>query len=143
MDIDQYTAKKLTHNQKRGFGPGKSSSMELHNDRRAVDAPKPRLAAELVRAQLALAELALDADDPQEWLTDVLEAMGLRQRIDTSPPPEYAECGIYEGTKRGYNIHLRGYTKLCEACGAWGLQQTLAEAGVDMEEAEEWIIGHS
>ena len=76
--------KKLTQSQKRGFGIAKHSNREFHNDRRVVDSPKPRAEAELAAAQQRLAELALSKDDPAQWLSDVLRALGLHRVISAS-----------------------------------------------------------
>lgn len=84
---DQLTAitqTKLTQGQKRGNLAGRHNNREFHNDRRVIDAPRPRAEAELAAAQMRLAELALDKDDPAQWLSDVLRALGLHRVISAS-----------------------------------------------------------
>lgn len=114
--LEQITANKLTHNQKRGYAPGKASNHEYHNDRRAVETTPARQPVQLRAAQLALAEMALEAEDPAAWLTEVLRALDLCRRMPVEPLPQRTDCGSFRGTKRGYNIHLRGYTKVCDDC---------------------------
>jgi hypothetical protein len=79
--LDEITRTKLTQAQKRGMVPGKWSAREYVNDRRNLDPVRPRTAAELTAAQSKLAELALAAEDPAEWLSDVLSALGLHRVI--------------------------------------------------------------
>ena len=82
--LEQITRTKLTQNQKRGLTPGRKSNKEFVNDRRNMDPVHPRADAELVRAQRKLAELALATDNPAEWLSDVLTALGLHRVISAS-----------------------------------------------------------
>lgn len=82
--LEQITRTKLTQNQKRGLTPGRKSNREFNNDRRNMDPVRPRAAAELIAAQQRLAELALTAEDPQAWLSDVLRALGLHRVISAS-----------------------------------------------------------
>lgn len=84
---DQLTAiteKKLTQSQKRGFAVAKHSNREYNNDRRNLDPVRPRPAAELRAAQTGLASLALSKENPAEWLSDVLSALGLHRVISPS-----------------------------------------------------------
>jgi hypothetical protein len=83
-DLADIASRKLTQSQKRGFAVAKHSNREFHNDRRVVDAPKPRTQAELVAAQRGLASLALAKEEPAEWLSDVLRALGLHRVISAS-----------------------------------------------------------
>jgi hypothetical protein len=117
--LERITATKLTHNQKRGYTPGKASNHEFHNDRRAVESTAPRPPAQLRNAQLVLAEIALEADDPTAWLTEVLVALDLCYVVSVEPLAERTDCGRFRGTKRGYNIHLRSYTRVCEDCAVF------------------------
>ena len=75
---------KMTQSEKRGFAVAKHSNREYHNDRRNLETVKPRPAAELRDAQRKLAELALAAEDPAAWLSDVLSALGLHRVISAS-----------------------------------------------------------
>jgi DNA-binding TFAR19-related protein (PDSD5 family) len=79
--LEQITRNKLTQGQKRGMVPGRWSQRDYVNDRRNMEPVKPRSAAELRTAQSRLSELALDKDDPAEWLSDVLSALGLHRVI--------------------------------------------------------------
>lgn len=113
-EITEYLATKLTKNDKRG---GARDRNELHSDTRVMDAPLMRDAASLRSAQLKLAELALEQPDAQEWLTDVLAALGLRRLVkETKGEAEELPCSPHTGTLRGYNAHLRGYTSPCTEC---------------------------
>jgi len=120
-EFTDYVAAKLTHNQKRGYAPAKASPREMHNDRRVIEPAKERSRAELRSAQLALAALALEhpglVNDSQRerWLAEVLEMMGL-QEIGERSKDEGQSCWPYNGTRRGYNMHLRTYTRPCSAC---------------------------
>jgi hypothetical protein len=82
--LTRITQTKLTQSQKRGFAVAKHSSREYNNDRRNLDPVQPRAEAELRAAQHNLASLALDKDEPAEWLTDVLSALGLHRVISPS-----------------------------------------------------------
>lgn len=82
--LEKITKTKLTQNQKRGLRPGASSGKEFMNDRRNMDPVRPRADAELAVAQRRLAELALSKENPAEWLSDVLRALGLHRVISAS-----------------------------------------------------------
>lgn len=83
MSTDQIIPNKLTQAEKRGHST-RRASREYHNDRRNLDPVRKRPEDELVRAQRKLAELALATDNPAEWLSDVLKALGLHRVISAS-----------------------------------------------------------
>jgi hypothetical protein len=80
-EFEQYTAKKLTQMQKRGLPAGKGAKREHTLDRPSIEAVKPRPLEELQQVQMSFAGMALEHEDPEAWLADVLEALGLRVRI--------------------------------------------------------------
>lgn len=141
-EITDFIAKKLTHNQKRGFAAAKSSSHEMHNDRRVIDPPKERGEEELRRAQLFLAGLALElpADQRETWLREVLEFMGLTD-IRVRKSDEGQACWPYNGTPRGYAVHLNTYTRPCGACARIhqeALNAELSALGVETRGDPRW-----
>lgn len=109
--------KKLTKLQKRGYEAGRGNNREFHNDRRTLDPPAPRDPQELQAAQLELARMALKQEQPEAWLRDVLDALGLRHVVQAKPVVGEG-CGEFRGTARGYEMHLRGYTTPCNMCDA-------------------------
>jgi hypothetical protein len=72
---------KMTQKEKRGDA---RNSREYMNDRRNLEPVRVRAEAELAVAQSRLAELALDKENPAEWLSDVLSALGLHRVISAS-----------------------------------------------------------
>lgn len=112
--ITQYVATKLSKEAKRG---GTKDRNDLHGDKRLMDAVASRTAEELHRAQLKLAEMAMEQPDSQQWLSDVLEVLDLRKKLSGQPLPDKdLPCSPHTGTMRGYNMHLRGYTAACTEC---------------------------
>lgn len=117
----RFIADKLTQSQKRGYAPAKASTREMHNDRRVIDAPRGRTLDELRCAREQLAVLALDHPDldtdeqRERWLFEVLEMMGLLE-IQERRKDEGQACWPYNGTVRGYDQHLRTYTRTCGDC---------------------------
>ena len=142
--FEDYTATKLTHLQKRGHAAAKGGDQEYHNDRRTLDAPKAREAGELRAAQLALAGMAVDQEHPAAWLGDVLDALGLRYRVEDRPVVGEG-CGEFQGTRRGYEMHLRSYTSPCNMCDAVARAaeaSRLRRLGIntDVEGAGQWTV---
>lgn len=144
--ISRHVASKLTHGQKRGKAAGRASNLEFHNDRRTMDITKSREPHELRSAQRALAELALEQPDAQEWLHDVLDALGLRYVVKdplVAKEEFRSACYPYAGTLRGYELHLRSYTKPCNMCDAVGRAAEAARLqrlGIEMEQSGTWTI---
>jgi len=135
---------KLTQAQKRGIEPGKGSNWEFHNDKRNMEAPKPRSARELRNAQERLAEMALEQEDPKAWLREVLEALDLRSR-QTPKTLREENCGPYAGTIRGYKQHLKAYTRPCNMCDEKAREEEasrLSRLGLQMEVGQ-WQISMS
>lgn len=141
--ITDYMAQKLTHNQKRGLAAGRASNLEFHNDRRTADFVRERSAEELRSAQVWLAEAALERDDPEEWLREVLDAMGLLRSVEDPVEDIRTACYPHAGTPRGYEIHLRSYTKPCNMCDAVARAaqtQRMRKMGIEVEESGTWTI---
>ena len=141
--LTNFVEKKLTHNQKRGLAAGRASNLEFHNDRRTADYVAERSPEQLQAAQRGLADMALVQEDPEAWLRDVLSALGLLRHV--VPPAEgfRTACYPHAGTKRGYEIHLRSYTKPCNMCDAVARAaetERLRRMGVTMEESGAWTI---
>lgn len=147
-EIEEYFSKKLGKNDKRG---GVRNSQDLHNDQRLLDMSATRTPAQLQHAQLQLAALALEhpdlmwSDEREAWLTEVLEALGLRRTIHGLRPQDALPCAPFTGTMRGYNIHLRGYTAPCTKCKNVSVEaenQRLRELGIETED-EKWTLTRS
>ena len=139
-DFTDYISHKLTQNQKRGYGPAKASTREMHNDRRVIDPPKERGEEELRAARLFLAGLAVDQSDPQPWLAEVLDAMGLLDISDRRRDEEQS-CWPHGGTARGYNQHLKTYTRPCASCARVheeDLTGRMRSLGIDIEGGSAW-----
>lgn len=80
MDVEKYIATKMTSSEKRGY-QRKRASREYHNDHRNMPPVSARSAQELRSAQVVLAGWALEQDEPQAWLGDVLSALGLHRKV--------------------------------------------------------------
>lgn len=143
--FEEYTSKKLTPAQKRGHEAGKGSAREFHSDKRGqgMESVRPRTLDEIRAAQIRLADMALQQDTPQEWLTDVLEALGLRKRVTASAEVTGNACGPLAGTQRGYEQHLRAYSRPCNMCDASARAAEtarLSRLGITMKETGQWKV---
>lgn len=109
---------KLTEGQKRGRAPGERGVAVNHGiqDRRSTQVLGVRPPEQLYEVQLKLAQIALDEGKDEAWLSDVLEYLGLDRVMLARSPKRSRICFPYSGLARGYNIHLRSYTKPCEDC---------------------------
>ena len=140
--ITEYVARKLTGFQKRGS----TSHYDMSNDKRGLQIPvHARSAEELKAAQRGLAEMALTQPEPEVWLRDVLEALGLLRQVTVKKEPKEM-CGIYQGTMRGYELHLRAYSRPCNMCDAVARSDEnarLARLGIKYEESGTWAISTS
>lgn len=117
-EIAEYLAKKTSKNDKRG---GVRNSQDLHNDQRVLDAPSTRPVEQLRQVQHNLAVMALEhpalgVEEREAWLEEVLEALGLRRKLTAPDKVAQLPCFPHTGTRRGYNMHLRGYTAACTEC---------------------------
>lgn len=147
-EIAEFVSAKLTKGQKRGMKPGTATNREFHNDRRIVDMPSKRSEQELRNAQINLAGLAMEHPglvtdlDRQRWLAEVLDSLGLGTRVVVKRQKAEAECGDYRGTKQGYNIHLRGYTRACDPCMKFHREEMIEDMtrrfGFSMAGVETW-----
>jgi hypothetical protein len=115
--ITQHVATKLTKSQKRSTKATIAEAIDIFADQ-SVGPTKPRSKTELLNAQLNLADMALEKADPQEWLSDVLDALGLRQEIIERDKARREPCWPYAGTRRGVSLHLRTYSHFCPACAS-------------------------
>ena len=131
--IENYTATKLTKSQKRATKPTIAEAIDVFADQ-SLPPVQPRRPEELRQAQLNLADMALEKATPAEWLTDVLDALGLRQEVIAREEARKEPCWPYAGTKRGVGLHLRTYTHCCSMCAAKrqeGLAAKRARLGLD------------
>lgn len=144
-EIAEYLAKKTSKNDKRG---GVRNSQDLHNDQRVLDAPSTRPVEQLREVQLKLAVLALEhpvlvwSDEREAWLAEVLECLGLRRELTAPDKAAELPCFPYSGTRRGYNMHLRGYTAACTECKNVAVdaeRQRLRTMGIIREDAT-WTV---
>lgn len=122
MDLDSFTSAKWTRRQKRAECTD-SASLHIHADQRVDSSLLHDDPATQRAVQSTLAVLALDTGDPVSWLRDTLDALDLRRTI--AVPDKDRVCGVYSGTIRGYNTHLRFYTRFCGPCEAFR-QEALA-----------------
>lgn len=130
MDATDYTAHKWTKNQKRRGDAGISDAIDLYADQRVTPVTRFRDPQMLRTAQSTLAVMAVEdrPENAEAWLSEVLEALGLRQEIRVKRRKVLPEaCGDARGTLRGYNTHLRLYTKLCAPCAAFRQEHLAAE----------------
>lgn len=141
-------SKKLTASQKRGHTAGTKPAREFHHDKRGqgMEPVRPRTLDEIRAAQVRLADMALCTDTPQEWLRDVLEALGLRKRVETEADVPGEGCGPLAGTQQGYEQHLRAYGRPCNMCDAKARADEatrLARMGITMKETGQWKVTSS
>lgn len=113
--ITRFVAEKLTKSQKRATKPTIAEAIDIFADQ-SMGPTEPRNAEELRNAQLNLAEMALHKEDPEEWLRDVLDSLGLRAEVIELDKAKKEPCWPFAGTKRGYNLHLRTYSHCCALC---------------------------
>jgi hypothetical protein len=130
MDPTEYTANKWTKRQKRRGNAGIADAIDLYADQRVTPVAHLQDPQKLRTVQSTLAVMAVE-DRPEiaaEWLSEALGALGLDYRIDVPRVEVKPEaCGDHYGTLRGYNTHLRLYTKLCEPCEAFRQEHLAAE----------------
>lgn len=93
--------------------------------------PEQRRVAQRNIAGLAAAHPDLQGDDRRgervEWLAEVLACLGLDTVIEDEE--ELFTCEA-PGERRGYNLHLTRYTKLCTPCARWRADNVTPEAYV-------------
>lgn len=113
--ITRHIAGRLTKEQKRNAKQTIADAIDIFSDQR-LPPVVPRSAQEIHKAQVNLAALALQQEEPEKWLSEVLDALGLRQEAVEQERARQAPCWPFAGTLRGYNIHLRSYTDCCVPC---------------------------
>lgn len=117
---------KWTPPQKRADPTAYGDSMSLASNGRITPISRVLDSALRHQAQLNLAEMALEKDDPVAWLGDVLDVLDLRARIKVKKMRRVEACVPYTGSMRGYNTHLRTYTYPCTACNK--VRESIREA---------------
>lgn len=131
MDLDEYTRNKLTKQQKRPHEAGIADAIDLYADQRVTPVTRFRDPQMLRTAQSTLAVMAVEdrPEEAQAWLSDVLEALDLKRTIKVRRTLPEA-CGEARGTLRGYNTHLRLYTRLCAPCEAFRQEHLAAQTAL-------------
>ena len=140
--LEEWARKKLTKQDKRGITPGTASSKKYYADKRSVEYTRRDWTEDEVRnAQVVLAEMALEMDEPEVWLREVLQTLGLLNPVQTG----YDVCGVYAGSRRGLDLHLRVYSRPCNMCDEVRRKaetERLRLMGLK-EESEKWTISSS
>jgi len=143
--LEEWSRNKLTKQDKRGIIPGTSSAKEYYADKRGIEHTRRDWTEDEVRnAQVVLAEMALEMDEPEVWLREVLQTLGLFSRAPVQQTG-YDVCGVYAGSKRGLDQHLRTYSRPCNMCDEVRRKaeaERLHLMGLK-EESEKWTISSS
>lgn len=106
---------RLTREQKRFTKPTIVAAMDVHSDQYMAPVPLRNL-ADLRKAQINLADIALGQPDPETWLREALDALGLHEELWDREREEHLACWPYTGTSRGLNTHFRTSTRVCVSC---------------------------